>query len=331
MPPAVFLLDNKATIMRLSVIVCTRNRAYALGECLDSITASLSHASPVEAEFVVVDNGSTDDTFATLNSWAKTSSFPVRLVFEPRTGLAVARNRGVRTARGELLVFTDDDCRLSKEYVSELLRYDANDGSEMVMRGGRVELGDPTDLPLTIKSRPAAVRWNRKMNSARHENLGDTLLGCNMAMRRTATDLLGPFDERFGAGSRIPGGEDTDYILRAYLADITIEAVPDMAVFHYHGRKKIDEGKKLFRNYSIGTGALFAKYMFRAPQLCRPLYWDVKNTCKETVAGKNTFMPSMDFSHKDKLSHYVVGMARYYLATARFYLRGLWRHDDHAG
>ena len=51
----------------------------------------------------------------------------MRLVVEPKPGLAVAGNRALHTAQGELLVFTDDDRRLSKEYVTELLRYDASD------------------------------------------------------------------------------------------------------------------------------------------------------------------------------------------------------------
>jgi glycosyltransferase involved in cell wall biosynthesis len=40
----------------------------------------------------------------------------------------VARNLALRTAKGELLAFIDDDCRMSKEYVSQLLHHDANDG-----------------------------------------------------------------------------------------------------------------------------------------------------------------------------------------------------------
>lgn len=53
-----------------------------------------------------------------------------------------------------------------------------------------------------------------------------------MATRRAVVERLGPFDERFGAGSKIiPSGGDTDYICRAYLADISLEYVPDMTVF----------------------------------------------------------------------------------------------------
>ena len=147
--------------MKVSVIVCTRNRVHAITACLDSIAVALSHVSPVTAEIVVVDNGSSDDTFAVVQKWAASCAFPVRVVVEPKTGVSAARNCAMRIAQGDLLVFTDDDCRLSDTYVKELLRYDAGDAS-LVLRGGRVELGDPTDLSLTTNTGPTVRRWQRE-------------------------------------------------------------------------------------------------------------------------------------------------------------------------
>jgi len=288
--------------MKLSVIVATRNRDHAIAGCLDSIATSLANASPLNAEIVVVDNGSEDDTSAIVNAWAGACPFPVRLVSEPKAGLSRAHNRALETARGELLAITDDDCRVSKEYVSQLLSYDASDGTELVFRGGRIELGDPSDLPLTIKTTPTRSRWNRRMNSARHENLGDCFAGCNMTMRRAVVEQLGPFDERFGPGSVVGSGGDVDYVLRAYLANITIEYVPDMTVFHYHGRKLQSVGHQFMQRYMIGSGGLYAKFIFKDPNLCRPVYWDIKNALKEILSGTNTFLPALGFSHRDKLS-----------------------------
>src|SRR5271155_3053548 len=138
-------------MMKLSVIVCTRNRSHTITACLDSIAAALSVAAPIKAEIVVVDNASTDDTSDIVKAWATACAFPVRLLFEPNKGLAVARNCGVSGSQGDLLAFTDDDCRLSLEYIVDLLRHDALD-SGLVLRGGRVELGDVTDLKLTVKT-----------------------------------------------------------------------------------------------------------------------------------------------------------------------------------
>jgi GT2 family glycosyltransferase len=307
--------------LKLSVLISTRNRAHAIAGCLDSIAASLAEAAPLDAEIVVVDNGSEDATSAIVKQRATATAFPVRLLFEPRVGMSVARNLALRTAKGELLAFIDDDCHMSKQYVSQLLHHDANDGEELVLRGGRIELGDPTDLPLTIKTTPTSLRFNRRMNPAMNPTRHDTIIGhcsgCNLTMRRTVVERLGPYDERFGPGAIIPSAEDADYLFRAYLADITLEYVPDMTVFHYHGRKQKSDGYKLMRSYSIGSGALYAKYLFKHPNLCRPVLWDVKAAIKEILSGSNTLSPFVGFSHKHKAAYALSGAVRYFLTCAR--------------
>jgi glycosyltransferase involved in cell wall biosynthesis len=300
--------------MRVSVIVCTYNRAKSIVKCLDSIAVSLTTASPLAAEIVVVDNASTDETTVVVGSWADTTTWPVRVVTETNRGLSCARNCGIRASQGQLFVFTDDDCCLHPDYIKELLYYDDQD-LDVVLRGGLVELGNPADLPITIITLPTLTRWCRSANSARHMNLGDTLIGCNLAMRREVAEIVGPFDVRLGAGSRIPGGEDTDFIFRAYLAGVRLEYVPNLVVYHYHGRRAVADGKKLFQNYAMGGGALFAKYAVRAPGLCRPIVWDVKNAIREVRCGSNLFMPSLGISHKDKLKWYTVGAVRFVMAA----------------
>src|SRR5260221_1223852 len=262
--------------MKLSILIATRNRASAIGRCLDAIAIALARAPDVAAEIVVVDNGSTDDTSARVKAWAEPQTFPLRVIYEPRAGLSVARNTAVRAARGDLLVFTDDDCRMTPDYVVELLRYDAQD-TELVMRSGWVILGDPTDLPLTIKSVDQVKRWKRPMPVTEEGRLlGGSLIGCNMAMRRDVLDLLGPFDERLGAGTACPAGEDTHYFYRGYLAGNPLEIVPDMVVAHDHGRKTIEQRTKLMRNYALGNGALATKYLLRHPTFARHLIWEFK-------------------------------------------------------
>jgi GT2 family glycosyltransferase len=217
----------------------------------------------------------------------------------------------LRSTRSDLLSFTDDDCRLSKDYVSQLLRHDAAD-TDLVLRGGRVELGDPTDLPLTINTAPTLMRWSLKNNSARHDRLSGPISGCNMTMRRALVEHIGLFDERLGAGGSIPGAEDADYNFRAYLAGATLEYVPDMTVFHHHGRKTNDAAKKLLSDYEIGNGALYARYLFKHPNLCRPFYWNCKNALREIITGTNTFLPDIGFSEVDRLTANLRGAARYF-------------------
>ena len=292
--------------MKVSVIVCTRNRSYSIPECLESIQAAIEAALPVEAEIVVVDNNSSDDTHEVTAAWIQTARVPARLVLESREGLAAARNCGIAVAKGELIAFTDDDCRMTTGYVSDLLRYAAED-DEPVMRGGRIELGDASDLKLTIKTDSCRSRWSRKMNSARRYNLGNSMLGCNMTMSRAVIDRVGKFDERLGAGTPISSGEDIDYVLRAYAAGIAIEYVPDMTVAHYHGRKTIADAKALLKNYALGTGALYAKHIVAHPQGCLQLYWDAKGAVKDFLLQNKT--QEFDFALAEKIYYSIVGAA----------------------
>src|SRR6202035_2432673 len=112
---------------------------------------------------------------------------------EPRSGKACALNLALAAAQGESFAFTDDDCRLHSEHVNDLLRHDAAD-TELVLRGGRIELGDPTDLALTIKTTSEPMCWSRRLNSARHQPITGQINGCNMTMRRALVENLGPFD-----------------------------------------------------------------------------------------------------------------------------------------
>ena len=136
-------------------------------------------------------------------------------------------------------------------------------------------------------------------------------------MRRALVERLGPFDERFGEGSSSESCEDCEYLFRAYHAGFTLEYVPDMTIFHYHGRKQKAVGYKLFRAYSIGNGALYAKYFFKQPSLCLPFYWDLKKSIKEIVFGTNLFLPVVGFSFKHKVAYAVLGAVRFLLTSQR--------------
>src|SRR5689334_5194303 len=83
----------------ISVVICTRNRAASLAECLRALTEAARTVSAA-IELVVVDNGSTDDTTDVVAAFVRTASFPVSRVEEKHPGLARARNVGIGHARG---------------------------------------------------------------------------------------------------------------------------------------------------------------------------------------------------------------------------------------
>lgn len=89
--------------LRLSVLVCTRNRAALLEGTLAAIAAQ---ARPAD-EVVVVDNGSTDATPALLDRWS--TVLPLRRVHLATPSIPAARNAAARAATGDILCYTDDD------------------------------------------------------------------------------------------------------------------------------------------------------------------------------------------------------------------------------
>ena len=251
----------------VSVIVCTRNRCSALVQLLESLSR-LAKSGELAWELVVVDNGSTDATSMLLDSFA--DRIPMRRVFEPRKGLSRARNAGLRAARGAILAFTDDDCLPSPDWLGAIAREFAHDPA-LAGLGGRVELHDLRDFPITIRT----SRTRETLTSA--YQLPALMVGCNMAFARWAVDAVGEFDVTLGAGTPAGSAEDTDYLYRALLLGLRIEYVPEVLVAHNHGRRRIEEVGQLKRSYARGRGALLTKYLLRADRaMAYCLYYDLR-------------------------------------------------------
>ena len=87
--------------MRVSVVICTYNRADSLGATLES----LIHQRHADLEVVVVNGPSTDHTLDVLLPWVDR----VKVMHCPAANLSMSRNIGIRAAAGEIVAFIDDD------------------------------------------------------------------------------------------------------------------------------------------------------------------------------------------------------------------------------
>ena len=99
--------------MRLTVAICTWNRASLLGRTLETLVRAKRPRAPWE--LIVVDNHCTDDTQRVLDRFA--GPLPLRPVFEAEPGLSHARNAAIRHATGDYVVWTDDDVLVGEEWL----------------------------------------------------------------------------------------------------------------------------------------------------------------------------------------------------------------------
>lgn len=243
-----------------SLIVCTRNRAQKLLQCLSSIRT-------LDAldrwELVVVDNGSTDSTSAVLDSFR--TGYPWRMISvnEARPGLGRARNAGVAAAAGPLLAFTDDDCYPKPDFLVQVER--AFEDPDLGYMGGRIELFNHEDAPITIR-----VTDERIPIAAGQLVRTGIIQGANMACRRAVVDEVGAFDPEFGAGTPFPA-EDVDFAARASVAGWKGGYFPEPVVYHDHGRRGDNVVRQLRKQYDLGRGAYYAKHVLRSDTRRRAL------------------------------------------------------------
>ncbi|MEO8623961.1 MAG: glycosyltransferase family A protein [bacterium] len=236
----------------VTLVVCTRNRARYLPGCLDALRM-LRSAKPWE--LVLVDNGSMDETPRILAEFARTAPFPVVLVHEPRPRLTNARNAGVIAARGELIVFTDDDCYPSTDFLDQWLSVFAD--PQIGFGGGRILLHDPDDHPISILTTADPMQ----LPPYGFIEPGE-VQGANMAYRRHVLFKVGGFDPALGPGSLF-NFEDLDMSSRAAAAGYLGGYFPGPIVEHHHRRRTPKDVEALKRSYAQGRGAYFASLLLR--------------------------------------------------------------------
>lgn len=211
-------------MLTASVVIPVRDAARTLEACL----ASLTRLDPAPLELVLVDNGSTDDGPALLRAFAaRSGAVPVRLLSEPRRGAARARNAGFRAAAGDVVAFTDADCRVDRAWLAALLKPFADPSIGAV--AGRIAGAAPATAceafsGLYTLRTPAEGRLSRRWTP-----LDGGYPTANLAVRRGILERLQGFDEKV-----LLYGEDYDLCARLYEAGWTIAYTPEAAVCHQH-------------------------------------------------------------------------------------------------
>lgn len=249
----------------ISVIVCTRNRANDLEKCL----ASIQLLNYDNYEVIVVDNASdTDDTkLLVLNN------FPEFIyVKEQYPGLNWARNRGVIEAKGEIVVYADDDVIVDKNWLLFIAKcFDNN--LVMGVTGLVAPLELETEAQIQFEENGGFGRgFDRKEYQFLHEILpwgilgtGQLGTGANMAFRKVIFSIIGYFDPALDVGTVTNGGGDLEFFFRVLKFGYKHIYEPDAIVWHRH-RRTYSELRRQVSNNSKGLIAYFSRSLSYFPE-----------------------------------------------------------------
>jgi GT2 family glycosyltransferase len=140
-----------------------------------------------------------------------------------RKGPAAARNTGARSAAGEYLAFTDDDCCPNPDWLAELCMASKKHPGKLL--GGRVENGEPENN--AAKFNQALVNTLQELT---FEKPNWFFTSNNLCVEAQLFHGLGGFDELFLEAA----GEDREFCLRWRLSGRTMSAIQSAVVYHFH-------------------------------------------------------------------------------------------------
>jgi len=232
-------------------------------------------------EVIIVDNCPSDDRTERL-----VASYPeFRYVQEPRPGLDIARNRGLRVARGEIVAFTDDDAQVDPGWLQALLR-NLDDPTVAVVTGLTLPLELETEAQQYFEWTNAFGRGfvRREFDIGSQDPLasGQVGAGVNMAIRRSAIEEVGWFDEALDGGTLTRSGGDQELFYRVLIRGHRIVYEPRALVWHQH-RREWDALRRTLYGYGVGVFAWWTRALFVERELTvlkrGPVWFWQHHTC----------------------------------------------------
>lgn len=243
--------------MRLSAVICTRNRPDLIGQAVASV---LANDYPT-FELIVVDQSDTDATRRALAP-LQAASPTLHYVHTSRVGLSAAYNTAIAESRGEVLAFTDDDCVAPRDWLHRIATTFAREPDVDLIYGQVV-------CAKELRGRAGVVpelRIGQTRRISRRHGFVIYGMGANFAARRRLFEVVGGFDEALGGGGPLRSSQDFDLQYRVYRAGLVTLLAPEVVVAHYGWRSPEDWPKTLLA-YGVGNGGFFMKHV-----RCRDLF-----------------------------------------------------------
>src|SRR5262245_41483971 len=218
--------------MNFSIIIATYDRLASLDRLLAGIAEYFAPSS-IDHEIIVANN-SRDRSIETriddvVKKYQRDHAERFRLVREPRAGKCAAQNHAIGVARGDILVFFDDDIVVTPDWLSVANQFFGQNNFE-AMQG-------PILVPPEMQGNQDFLRAQNKFRTINfvqyrpHLKEIKTLTGANMAVRREVFARIGLFNERLGPG-RSGISEDVEFAHRLIESGGRIGYEPAAAVYH---------------------------------------------------------------------------------------------------
>ncbi len=243
----------------VSILICTRNRAVSLKQTLESI-GSTRIPSGFKAELIVVDNGSTDDTRQNVEQATECGQFPlpVHYVYEKRPGNAYARNTALATARHNVLLWTDDDVVVPRDWIAPM--------TTPILQGVADVVAGGVQLPSHLR-RPWLQPWQESLLASTTFRLNKAPLqdavGANMAFGRHVLTSVPEFDIELGPGGPFGCCVESQFIGRLVHQGYTVVAAPDMVVDHHFDPSRLERQAFVSHLEKLGRSMAYIKYHWR--------------------------------------------------------------------
>ena len=254
----------------ISCIVPTLNRHEDIVRLAQSFS-NVKKEESIKFQLILVDNshdGNAKAIYETLDFGCDSI-----YVHEPKPGLSNARNAALAfIGDSEFVCTIDDDIIVPEDFLTRLhstiLKY-----SDAVIIGGRVELYNSKDLPVTIKTSQEEAIYDGFP-------LFGFVFGCAMVIKASVFKDIGIFDPNLGAGTKNGGSEDADFLYRAWMfynKKCSIVYAPHYYVYHNHGRREPSYTNQLQINYAKGQGGFYYKHIVQHKSLyiLKCLWWDI--------------------------------------------------------
>lgn len=232
-------------MMQFSVIIPTRNRPQALAHSLQSFM-QLDYPAG-DWELIVVNDGGADSFTAV--SPETIAQLPVKFIEKPQAGPAAARNAGFRAALFPYLAFTDDDCRVTPDWLRQFAQGFATTGCDAL--GGQTLNPQPDQTGMQAAQFVIDFLYHHMRDRQGNALL---LVSNNAAYRRVVFEASGGFDERF----RLAAAEDLEFSHRLVRRGYRQQYYPPAQIWHHHQLSSWGHVRQQFR-YGRG-GYYFYKH-----------------------------------------------------------------------